>query len=188
MFYYHVLTQCFITALLPCSNAMFYHSFGQCVCAYHQSTITNSYSHSGTEKCAFVLLGDDAAPPQQVPLSWTSHNLVPKKRAPTQHIWKGPLKRDPSLCTACPLTTERGPWGHQAPAIAEKKKTPHKPDLHFIWLSFMVDTWRCEPLFGRRLEKLRAWQLQHTLLVVKCRGSPRSASGKRSYYWHSIEG
>lgn len=35
--------------------------------------------------------------------------------------------------------------------------------MHLIWLSFMVDTWPCELLFGGRLEKPWAWQLLHPL-------------------------
>lgn len=35
--------------------------------------------------------------------------------------------------------------------------------MHLIWLSFMVDTWPCELLFGGRLETPWAWQLLHPL-------------------------
>ena len=52
----------------------------------------------------------------------------------------------------------QGPSGHQAPATEKKKKKKsHKPHLHLIWLSFMVDSWPSELLLGDHLDKLSDW-------------------------------
>ena len=54
----------------------------------------------------------------------------------------------------------QGPSGHQAPATEKKS---HKPHLHLIWLSFMVDSWPSELLLGDRLDKPSDW---HTNLLI----------------------
>lgn len=131
--YYNFITMVYYNFITMCC-----YNFSKCVSASLQSELAHSYAHSGNEKCVFVVLGDDAAPPQHVPLSWTIHNLVPKKRAPAHCVWKGPLKRDPSLCTAHPLTTERGPRGHQAPAIGKKKKHTNHICIWFDYPSWLI--------------------------------------------------
>ena len=52
-----------------------------------------------------------------------------------------------------------GPLRASSTGNRKRKKKSHKPHLHLIWLSFMVDSWPSELLLGDHLDKPSDWHL-----------------------------
>lgn len=106
-------------------------------------------------------LRDEDAPPSHLPLSWSNSTILsPRKGLPLTMFKRGPSSVTPHYVQPVPLQL-KGPL--RASSTSNRKKESHKPHLHLIWLSFMVDTWPSELLLVDRLDKLSAW---HTNLRV----------------------
>ena len=104
--------------------------------------------------------GDEGAPFSYLPLSWTNSTILsPRKGLPLTMFTKGPSSMTPHYVRPLPLQLT-GPLRASSTGNGKKKKKKkksHKPHLHLIWLSFMVDSWPSELLLGDHLDKLSDW-------------------------------